>query len=56
MLKEYRLKGSIQVIKTGCTDRCKMAPVVAVMPENEWYLEVSEEQAREIFNQHLTKG
>ena len=38
----------IQVIKTGCTDRCKMGPVVAVMPENRWYFEVSEEEAMEI--------
>jgi (2Fe-2S) ferredoxin len=44
-VKERRLKRQVQVIKTGCTDRCKHGPVVAVMPRNEWNLEVGEERA-----------
>lgn len=49
-IKEAGAKGRIQVIKTGCTDRCKMGPVVAVMPSNNWYLNVSEEKAAEILS------
>jgi (2Fe-2S) ferredoxin len=52
-VKEEHLKGKVQVIKTGCTDRCKLGPVVAVMPVNEWYLEVSEEKADAIFETHV---
>jgi (2Fe-2S) ferredoxin len=54
-VKAEHLKGAVQVIKTGCTDRCKLGPVVAVMPENAWYLEVSEEKATEIFNIHARR-
>lgn len=53
-VKAAHLKGSIQVIKTGCTDRCKWGPVVAVMPENKWYLEVSSEQAVAILAAKIT--
>ncbi|MFZ6008921.1 MAG: (2Fe-2S) ferredoxin domain-containing protein [Bacteroidota bacterium] len=44
-------KKVIQIIKTGCTDRCKIGPVVAVMPDNNWYFEVSENMALEILEQ-----
>jgi NADH:ubiquinone oxidoreductase subunit E len=44
-VKEKHLKRKVQVIKTGCTDHCKLAPVIAVMPKNEWYFTVTEEKA-----------
>lgn len=43
----------MQVIKTGCTDRCKMGPVVAVMPENTWHMHLNEEKAMSLF-EHLS--
>ena len=49
-LKQRDLKSHVQVIKTGCTDRCKKGPVLAVMPQNEWHLEVTEQKAMDIFN------
>jgi (2Fe-2S) ferredoxin len=49
-MKHRQLKSRVQVIKTGCTDRCKSGPVLAVMPTNEWHLEVSENRAIDIFN------
>jgi (2Fe-2S) ferredoxin len=54
LVKETHLKNKIQVIKTGCTDRCKMGPVIAVMPDNKWYLQVSEEKAVEVFRQRVS--
>lgn len=48
-VKRQGLRKQIQVIKTGCTDRCKWAPVIAVMPANQWHLEVSQDRAAEIF-------
>jgi len=44
-VKTQRLRQSMQVIKTGCTDNCKRGPVVAVMPRNEWHFDVNEEKA-----------
>ena len=54
-VKTAGVKRRIQVIKTGCTDRCKMGPVVAVMPDNEWFLEVTEEKALQIFHSKVTQ-
>jgi (2Fe-2S) ferredoxin len=46
----HHFRPNIQVIKTGCTDRCKKGPILAVMPQNEWHLEVTEERGLDIFN------
>lgn len=54
-VKEKSLKRKMQVIKTGCTDRCKMGPIVAVMPDNEWHFQVDEEKAMLIFKQISAK-
>ena len=47
-VKHRHLRKIIEVIKTGCTDRCKAGPVLAVMPVNEWHLQVDEESASNI--------
>ena len=51
LVKEKHLKRKIQVIKTGCTDNCKMGPVVTVMPKNEWHFEVDEVKAMTLLEQ-----
>lgn len=28
----------VELIKTECTDRCKMAPVLSIQPQNQWLL------------------
>jgi (2Fe-2S) ferredoxin len=53
-VKAKHMKAHVQVIKTGCTDRCKMGPVVAVMPRNKWYLKVSQEMADGLFDHHVS--
>ena len=47
-VKHNDLRRAVEVIKTGCTDRCKAGPVVAVMPMNEWHLHVNEQSASNI--------
>ena len=49
-VKARHRKRSIQVIKTGCTDRCKHGPIVAVMPKNEWHLGVDEQRGIQILD------
>jgi (2Fe-2S) ferredoxin len=44
-VKDRHLRKTIEVIKTGCTDRCKAGPVLAVMPMNEWHLQMDEQSA-----------
>jgi len=49
-VKTHHLKRVVQVIKTGCTDRCKHGPVLAVMPQNEWHLRVDEVKGKHILH------
>ena len=46
-LTEEKGLENVEVIKTGCTDRCKFAPVVAFQPQNEWCPFMNEEKAKE---------
>jgi NADH:ubiquinone oxidoreductase subunit E len=47
-VKHRHLKKAIEVIKTGCTDRCKDGPVISVMPMNEWHLHMDEQTAAKV--------
>jgi (2Fe-2S) ferredoxin len=49
-VKHRHLKKVIEVIKTGCTDRCKAGPVIAVMPVNKWHLQMDEQSTAEVFD------
>jgi (2Fe-2S) ferredoxin len=49
-VKHHHLRKIIEVIKTGCTDRCKAGPVVALMPMNEWHLQVDEQSASRVLH------
>lgn len=54
-IKESKARKFVQVIKTGCTDRCKFGPIVAVMPHNSWHYEVSTEKASNILADCLAR-
>lgn len=54
-VKENHLKKKIRVIKTGCTDNCKLGPVVTLMPENEWHMHMDEEKASALFEKSIGK-
>lgn len=56
LIKDHGLKGKVAVIKTECTDNCKLAPVMCFQPQNRWYLEVKKEEASSIFEENLIKG
>jgi len=53
LCKSCGLKEDVEIIKTDCTDRCKMAPVVCIQPQNLWLYEVSEYKVQNIFQQHI---
>ncbi len=54
LIKDHDLKGKIEIIKTDCTDRCKIAPVFSIQPQNAWFTQrKSSEQIEEIFKSHL---
>jgi (2Fe-2S) ferredoxin len=49
-VKHRHLRKHIEVIKTGCTDRCKAGPVIASMPNNEWHLNMDEQSTALLLN------
>ena len=53
LCKSYGLKNDVEIIKTDCTDRCKLAPVVCIQPQNLWLYEVNEHKEPQLFQQHV---
>lgn len=55
-VKSRKQKHAVQVIKTGCTDRCKHGPIVALMPQNEWHQNVDQHRGRHILHDLLERN
>lgn len=50
------LEHDVQVVKTGCFGFCEKGPIVKVLPEDAFYVEVKPEDAEEIVKETLIKG
>ena len=55
-LEERALEDEVQVIATGCFGFCEKGPIVKIMPDNTFYVQVKPEDAEEIVNEHIIKG
>lgn len=55
-LKERALEDEVQVIATGCFGFCEKGPIVKIMPDNTFYVQVKPEDAEKIVNEHIIKG
>lgn len=55
-LKENALDKEIQVVRTGCFGFCEKGPVVKMVPDNTFYVQVEPEDASELVLEHLVKG
>ncbi|MCL2417355.1 MAG: NADH-quinone oxidoreductase subunit NuoF [Bacteroidales bacterium] len=56
ILEEKGLKNEVQAIFTGCFGFCEKGPIVKVLPDNTFYVEVTPDDAREIVEEHIIKG
>ena len=56
LLAEKGLSEEIQVIKTGCFGFCEKGPIVKVVPDNTFYVEVKPKDAARIVEEDLIKG
>lgn len=59
LIEETKSQGvyeQVQVIKTGCFGFCEQGPIVKVLPEDSFYVQVKPEDAREIIAEHVVKG
>jgi NADP-reducing hydrogenase subunit HndC len=55
-LEARGLTEKVQVIMTGCFGFCEKGPIVKVMPDNTFYVQVKPEDATEIIDEHVVKG
>ncbi|MGQ1891715.1 NADH-ubiquinone oxidoreductase-F iron-sulfur binding region domain-containing protein [Thermophagus sp. OGC60D27] len=53
---DNNLANDVQVIKTGCFGFCEKGPVVKMVPDNTFYVQVTPQDAEELVLEHLVKG
>ncbi|WP_320129575.1 NADH-quinone oxidoreductase subunit NuoF [uncultured Sphaerochaeta sp.] len=54
--KAQGLAEEVQVVKTGCFGFCEQGPIVKILPEDSFYVQVKPEDAKEIVAEHIIKG
>ena len=55
-VEENGLVNDVQVVRTGCLGFCEKGPIVKILPQDTFYVEVKPEDAEEIVKEHLVKG
>ena len=50
------VKNDVQIIKTGCFGFCEKGPIVKVLPQESFYVEVKPDDAREIIAEQIIGG
>jgi NADH-quinone oxidoreductase subunit F/NADP-reducing hydrogenase subunit HndC len=50
------VKDRVQVVLTGCFGFCEKGPIVKILPEDSFYVDVKPEDAKEIIAEHIIKG
>ncbi|MBZ4676528.1 MAG: NADH-quinone oxidoreductase subunit [Anaerophaga sp.] len=50
------LGNDVQIVKTGCFGFCEKGPVVKMVPDNTFYVQVTPDDAEELVLEHLVKG
>jgi len=59
LIKEAEVQGvknDVQVVKTGCFGFCEQGPIVKVLPQESFYVQVKPEDAAEIISEQVIKG
>lgn len=55
-IAEAGLDTDVAVLKTGCFGFCEKGPIVKILPDNTFYVQVTPADAEEIVKEHLVKG
>jgi NADH:ubiquinone oxidoreductase subunit F (NADH-binding)/(2Fe-2S) ferredoxin len=59
LIKEARAQNvskEVQIVQTGCFGFCERGPIVKVLPEESFYVDVTPEDAKEIIAEQIVKG
>ena len=54
--KKFGVEDKVQIVKTGCFGFCEKGPIVKVLPEDSFYVEVKPEDAHDIIAEQIVKG
>ena len=54
--KKQNVAEKVQIVKTGCFGFCEKGPIVKVLPEDSFYVEVKPEDAADIISEQVIKG
>ena len=52
-IKARGLEKDVKVVQTGCFGFCAQGPIVKIMPDNVFYVQVMPEDAKEIVEKHI---
>ncbi len=55
-VEENGLVNEVQVVRTGCLGFCEKGPIVKILPQDTFYVEVKPEDAEVIVKEHIVKG
>lgn len=55
-LRNRNLEDEVKVISTGCFGFCEKGPIVKIMPDNTFYVQVKPEDVEELVEEHVIKG
>src|SRR5574344_1508191 len=52
-IEKAGLADDVKVVQTGCFGFCAQGPIVKIMPDNVFYVQVTPEDAKEIVQKHI---
>ena len=55
-IEELNLGEEVKVIMTGCFGFCAKGPIIEIMPDRTFYVQVTEEDVKEIIEKHIING
>jgi len=55
-IEDNGLVQDVQLVRTGCLGFCEKGPIVKIVPQDTFYVEVTPEDASEIIKEHIVKG
>ena len=55
-VETHKLVNDVQVVRTGCMGFCEKGPIVKVLPQDTFYVDVKPEDAEAIVKEHIVKG
>ncbi|WP_319269484.1 NADH-ubiquinone oxidoreductase-F iron-sulfur binding region domain-containing protein [uncultured Draconibacterium sp.] len=56
LIHDLGLEDEVQVVLTGCFGFCEKGPIVKVLPDNTFYVQVTPNDVVEIVEEHIVKG